>query len=277
MGKPAFFLIGPPSRSASLLWRWLGAHRDVFMTARRELGFHAFKGMDPDVLSPIDPLLADAVTRSDEYSLAFRIGQSRLTGDASTINGLMPELAATIAADVPQAKVVITLEPPILRAFMAYHFNRTRGIEQARSFHEALALEPARLRTNASPFLQYTVGSRYRRLVEAYTAAFGRENVHIMIADTTYVPVGKALRDMCEFLGISPPPEKTVLGTEWQSLRLEDRFTRALADWRTGGLRADFRTGVAKDVRWLEKHLALALTSWIPSEDGDPEADSADP
>lgn len=268
MNYPSFFLIGPPSRSASLLWRWLSLHPELFLTARRELGYFALDQINPLSVARLDPRLSDMVRDLNDYQRTLMPAGLRRIGDASALYGLVPGTAARIAAQVPDAQIVVTVENPVMRALSAHAFNMHLGVEPETKFEVALAKEAARHAAGESPFLGYGLASRYEQMITEYDAAFGRDNVHVMVADDRATSETAEMRRVCAFLNISDALIPTQKERAWAQFSVGERMMRFQARRRQRQMCDMFRAQMTEQVSWLEQRTGYNLRHWVPAQGG---------
>jgi hypothetical protein len=131
----SLLIVGAQKAGTTSLFRYLAAHPDVHAHDQKEFTFF---------LHPA------------EYDHDIALALHRYFGTASCGNRvakhamlMYSEEAIRLAAQhVSNAEIVVILRDPVRRAYSAYWYARRRGWENARTFEEALALEPQRLATD---------------------------------------------------------------------------------------------------------------------------------
>ena len=125
-----------------------------------------------------------------------------------------PLAPARIAAELPDARVVVMLRDPVDRAISAYGHERKRGFETA-SFGEAIAAERRRMSGEVG---RLTSDERYRSFehrhhaylgrgeyasqVAALMAALGRDRVYVMDADAFFAAPQEEFAALQRWLGL---------------------------------------------------------------------------
>lgn len=257
-----FFLMGPPSRSATHLWRWLSQHRDVFLPARRELGYYALPDLHENLDLGSDPRLADVVELPEPYFKCFRPAGDRLIGDGSTLYSLVPGAARRIFKDNPKAKFIFVLENPISRAIGAHKYNVDLGIETELHFDAALQKESERVSKGQSPFFGYATGSRYRQMIEPLDILFGVENVLIIIAEDAVRQPDITLGRICAFLGIGAVEEILPFRPRSRQSAMSEVLSRVRSRRRQPGVCAMFQGEMVSETLWMEGRIGSAMDLW---------------
>lgn len=241
----------------------MSQHPDLFMPARRELGYHALSAIEGDCNWGQDPRLDDLVQTEKEYLRAFQPAGNRLRGDASTLYSLMPDAPRRIYKAKPDAKLIFILEAPVSRAFYAHAHNVELGVETQTDFDIALEIEPDRAKDGASPFLCYAAGSQYRQMIEPVDILFGQENVLIIIAEDAQRAPKETVNRICAFLGISrfydllpfAPPER-------QSM-ISEMLSRVRSRRKHAEISAQFRSAMISEIQWMERRTGSTLDAWL--------------
>jgi hypothetical protein len=133
---PDFLIIGGQRCGTTSLYHYLGAHPDVLPPSRKEVQFFSRHW-----------------TRGEGWYRAHFPLRGRKTGRRPTARQtfeatpyyLVHPLAPARAAELlPNAKLVVLLRDPVMRAWSHYHHMVRLGLEPL-SFEEAIEREPARL------------------------------------------------------------------------------------------------------------------------------------
>lgn len=184
---PDFILIGAMRAGSTSIASYLGAHDDVFVSARKELHFfdwHWNRGVD-------------------WYRSQFRGAKSgSMAGEATVSYVVYRETMERLAATCPDVRLLMVLRNPVDRAYSHYWYNRMLGYEPL-SFREALAAEagrpsgPAERRT-----FEYAGRSRYLEQLRRVEEFFPREAVHVVLFEDLTARPGSTFRSVCRFLGV---------------------------------------------------------------------------
>ena len=175
---PNFFIVGAARCGTTSLWEYLRQHPDIYM---------------PPVIEQKEPsFFCDlyGVEWWDFYLTLFEAGKGKKRiGEASTPYMSSPESASQIKAVVPDAKIIITLRNPVVRAYSLYKWMHHNGYEKLPSFREALDAEPKRkndeaFKTNNGQYYYnflYFESGLYHDQVKRYLDLFPRNQIHISI------------------------------------------------------------------------------------------------
>ena len=186
---PNFIIIGAMRSGTTSLARYLGAHPQVFMAAKKEVHFFDFN---------FDRSL-------DWYARHFaRAGGKTAVGEATPGYMYNERAIARMARLVPQARLIVVLRNPVDRAYSHYWLNRARGHEPL-DFAAAIAVEPERL---ANPELAlgrrgvYLEGSRYLKHLLRVCRYYPRSALHVVIFEDLRDEPRAVFAAVCRFLGV---------------------------------------------------------------------------
>jgi hypothetical protein len=177
---PDFIILGPMKGGTTTLFRWLEAHPDTWLPARKEPHFFAEDHEYAKGLS--------------WYSAMFRDANERLTGEASVRYSdpkYAPKVARRLRSDVPDAKLIFIHRAPDVRLRSHYRHEVQRGREH-RSFSEAL-------RDPGNPYVRQSL---YGPALAPFRATFGPQLLEVDFEDlfgSDDAGYGRVLR----FLGLS--------------------------------------------------------------------------
>jgi hypothetical protein len=195
--RPDFFIVGAPRSGTSSLYNYLIQHPGVFMPELKEP--HFFYNRE----SPGAPVLG-AKDLEAYLSLFGDVPEEEQTGEASTSYLWLANAAREIRELQPEAKVMMVLRNPVDRAYSHYWYQVRRGGEKARSFEEALADEPKRIRRGTWHGFYYVDCGRYGEQVSRYLEVFGREAVRVYLLEDLRRDARGVYRDAFGFLGVDP-------------------------------------------------------------------------
>ncbi len=213
---PDFFIVGHAKCGTTALYEMLSRHPDIYMPALKEPAYfatdlrnrfqRAAAGPLPQTLPEYLALFADA-----------RAGQR--VGEASS--GYLPSVDAprNIARARPDARIVAILREPasFLRSL---HLQLLQDhTENVKDFRKALALEGQRRQGKRIPrrsprpqALMYSERVRYSEQLRRYHAAFGSEQVLVLIYDDLRRDNEATVRRVLRFLEVDETP--AVVATE---------------------------------------------------------------
>lgn len=186
---PDFLVIGAMRCGTTSLYRYLGAHPDVFMTPK-ELQFfteHFDRG-------------------AEWYAAQFAgAGRARVLGEATADYMARASAMLRIAATLPDAKLIASLRNPVARAWSHYLLLRERGREQ-RSFPAALDDEMAAIAADgpdASGVFYLTHGLYDVHLARCFDL-FSRAQLAVSIFERMAADPGPVYGMLCEHVGVDP-------------------------------------------------------------------------
>ena len=197
---PNFFICGAARSGTTSLWQYLRQHPDIYM---------------PSTIEQKEPsYFCDLYGYSEWHhylNLFHDAGDRKRVGEASTPYLTSPESAGRIKAAIPDAKLIISLRNPVVRAYSLYKWMHDHSYEKIASFAEALEAEDAwRLGNDEFAknngqyyynFLYYHSGLFFQQ-VKRYFDTFGREQVHVLIFEEFVKTPLEHVRRISEFLGV---------------------------------------------------------------------------
>lgn len=207
-------ILGAAKAGTTSLYQLLSRHPEVFVSNPKE-----------------PPFFQTEYERGLEYywRTYYRgyAGQ-RHAGEAAHRNLRLPYVTRRIADSVPDAKFFVLCRNPVDRAFSAYWYNFTRGLEP-RTFEEALeenfelletgphfedereaplfaeALAQAR-RMGRIAYAAYVESGYYARHIERFAESLGRDRIKILFFEDLARDPGATAVEALEFLGLDPAP-----------------------------------------------------------------------
>jgi hypothetical protein len=205
--RPDFLIVGAQKAGTTFLYQELIRHPNVLPALTKEIHYfddryarwrNAYAGFFP------------AVPRA--------AGRSRyVTGEASPGYVFHPHAARRIASDLPDAKLVLLVRDPVVRAHSQYLHERRLGFEDAPTFAEALAREEERLDGELERMLSddgyvsfswrhhsYHRRGQYLDQVLRAEAAVGADRLLVLRSEDLFRdPIG-AVAMVAGFLGLPP-------------------------------------------------------------------------
>ncbi len=132
---PSFLVLGAQNCGTAALWRYLGHHRQVILSTRRNVGYFAdahYRGAD--WYRSHFPLRATLAMES------ARIGADCITGESSSHYLWSATAAPRVKRELPNIKLVVLLRDPVERAWAHHGQNTAAGIER-RNFARCIQTE----------------------------------------------------------------------------------------------------------------------------------------
>jgi Sulfotransferase domain len=230
MTLPNFLIIGAAKAGTTTLHAYLRPHPEIFMPARKELRYFAYKGSGDDYAFPVK-------TRAEYEGYFAEAGAAKAVGEASPQYLRSAVAAQRIREEIPGCRIVVSLRNPVEQAFSAYLMGLRNGkVAPGMGFTEALATHPV-------------LGRGYAEDIERYFSLFAREQIHIIRFETLVrdpLPVAQALYG---FLGVAPDFAPEVEQVSNPGGLPKNRFLhRLLADKRV----MDFGKRYLPE-RWLDR------------------------
>jgi hypothetical protein len=199
MRVPDFFIVGHQKCGTTALYRMLREHPQLFMSDVKEPRFFVSELLRPE---------RELSTLKGYLSLFTAATAHQLVGDASPQYIRSHTAAERIAEMQPAARIIVILREPasFLRSFHVQMVHR--DIEKQRDLRKALALEEQRRQGRRIPRdcinpepLMYSDHVRYVEQLERYRAAFGEEQMLILIYDDFRADNEQTVRRVLHFLG----------------------------------------------------------------------------
>lgn len=199
---PTFVVAGAPRSGTTSLHYYLRQHPQICMSTTKEPNFFLFDGRGvPFIAEP--PIIRKSVRRQADYEALFRPEPGEVAvGDASPLYLYTEPTPARILEVCPAMKVVCLLRRPAERAWS--HFVYAFPEEPPSRFAELVEAEIAggpgyeRYRT---PTHLVRLG-RYAEQVRRQRAAFGDDNVLVLLTDDLHAERTAVLASVCRFLGV---------------------------------------------------------------------------
>jgi hypothetical protein len=200
---PDFFIVGHPKCGTTALYEMLRRQPGIYMPALKEPQFFAEEMRE----GPRPEHLPDTL---EQYLALFDGARSdQLLGEASP-SYLRSRTAAGAIADLqPSARIIAILrEPASLLRSVHLQFVQA-AIETEHDLRKALALEPERRQGRSLPrhgiwpqALRYSEHVRYVEQLRRYHAAFGADQVLVLIYDDFRADNEGTVGKVLSFLGV---------------------------------------------------------------------------
>lgn len=176
-GLPDFLVLGAQRCATSWLYFCLKDHPEIFMPYIKEVGYFSSQH-DKGV---------------DWYKRYYKLRAGEKAAGDVTPNYIFHEKAAErIAAELPDAKLVVTFRNPAERAFSQY-LKHVRAGAVKTDFETALKENP-----------QYAARGRYWPQLERYLALFPKERILVLIYEDIRADPHRHLKSIFSFIGVDP-------------------------------------------------------------------------
>ncbi len=218
---PDFLIIGGMRCGTTSLYAYLCEHPQVLRAAKKEIHFYDRKferGLG--WYRSRFPLITTKLWRS------IRRRRRAVTGEASPYYLYHPQIAARIAATLPDVKLIALLRDPAERAYSHYHLT-VAGRGEKLSFQDAIQKQDKRLlarreraegadpyRSRAYRLYSYVDRGIYVDQLKAYERFFSRDQLLVVKSEDLFEKTQETYDEVLQFLGLGP----------WKLRSLEARF-----------------------------------------------------
>lgn len=229
--KPDFFIVGAPKCGTTAFHRYLMAHPEIFMAAKKESHFFSTDITSHEHIRDLASYL----------SLFDSANQEKRIGEASVWYLASREAAYNIHEFNPDARIIVFLRNPLEMIPSLHSQLIFNGYENIRDLREALNAENERRRgervprtASAPTQLLYRDAARYTKQVQRYFDTFGQDRVHVILYDDIRGKLPEVYRELLIFLEVDsdfrPDFEKINTNKEVGSLFLRD-ILKNPPDW----------------------------------------------
>jgi hypothetical protein len=197
---PNFFVVGAQKCGTTSLYAHLKRHPQVFVPALKEPDYFA-------ALPPASGMLFPTLRcrTLDDYQAMYRgAGRFAAIGDLSPTYLWDEVSAGRIHEACPQARIIIMLRDPVVRAHSAYLMNLGRDYDRNPTFRQALEKEQTRDKSSWYTAWQYVEAGLYAAQVRRYVETFGREQVLVLLFDDLKENPRKLFAQVAAHIGVDP-------------------------------------------------------------------------
>jgi hypothetical protein len=235
---PNFFLVGAPKAGTTSLFQYLGQHRDIYISPVKEPNYFAneirFENLtDEFQRMDLANRRSGPISEWKEYLRLFQgaTGEAAL-GEASVCYLWSKTAPGNIAANFPDARIIMVLRDPVERAFSQYLHMLTYASSPTsfrEHFEAGLKSESKRI-GKLYPFLEFGL---YYEQVRRYFAHFPREQVGVYFyEDYARSPI-PLVQDIFRFLSVDPSFEPDLSMRHAIPLVPRSYFLRRLGVWES--------------------------------------------
>lgn len=199
---PNFYVVGAQKCGTTSVYYHLRRHPQVFLPEEKEPAFFAnFPTAREKMIFPASRTTIDEYRRFYQGARGFGA-----IGDASPHYLRDEESPRRIHEVSPQAKIIIMLRDPVVRAHSAYLMNLARHFDFSPSFCEALARDEPRPKADWFTAHHYVGAGLYYEQVHRYLNIFGREQVQVLLFEDLAAKPRQLLTSIAGHIGIDPAP-----------------------------------------------------------------------
>jgi hypothetical protein len=238
--KPNLFIVGSQKSGTTSLHDYLKDHSDVFMSKVKEPGFHIKDPSREHCLQSMKVPVNNSELRSlakthidydnlQSYESLFSGSNLfAIRGESSTVYFPCPDAAKSLKQYSPNAKVIVVLRNQSSRAYSAYVYNKSRGMEPAATFMEAIEAELNGERDDWEYGWRYLYVGLYQSHLNLYYDQFGVENVHVIKTSDMVEDLLAVLNGIYDFLGIEKIDQLPIKEKSNQTIWHANAFARQL-------------------------------------------------
>lgn len=191
----------------------------------------------------------------DKYFSSYPL-ETRYLGEKSTSYIESSAAAQRIHDFYPDARVVIILRDPVLRAWSNYRFSVQNGLESL-DFESAIAAERERIKdaafgSSVNPYA-YRRRGQYMDFIEDYLKVFDSGQLYVVIFEEI---VGSltGVQSLYRWLGVDNDFSPAALGEVFNPADKEEVAPTAVL--------RDLAFGYQQSLERLEKHLGRPISNW---------------
>ena len=265
---PDYLIIGAKKAGTSSLMNWLLRHPAVarmFPPAQRLKSPHYF---DINYWRGPQWYHSHFPTRTTRRRQERRVGALTVVGEASPYYMFHPAVPERVAATVPNARVIVLLRDPVIRAYSNYWDRRAFGTEDLPTFEQAIDAEPERLagvdedrlRTDPQYYSAehdhhtYLARGRYAEHLRPWVEMLPPENLLVLRSEDLFSDPGRTFASVQAFLRV-PVDDVRSLG-RYNSRRqpgMDPVIQRRLADYYRP-YNAELYDLLGRDLGWDRPH-----------------------
>ena len=197
---PNFFIVGASKCGTTSLYAHLKKHPQVFLPEIKEPNYFSTDAPPGEPILPIGKS-----TTLEEYRALYRPAAGfRAIGDMSTAYVWDKNVPGRIREVSPDAKIIIMLRDPVMRAHSQYLMYLSHGGDPSQSLWEALQRDKNRNKSSRLSSFLYLERGLYFEQVQRYFDVFGRDRVLVLLFDDLTVQPGAVFKRVAEHIGIEP-------------------------------------------------------------------------
>ena len=196
--KVGFMVIGSQKAGTTALFDYL--RDDPRLNLSRDKEIHFFDDESQDWSSP------DYAA----YHARFDLTRPGLMGEATPIYVFWPKSMERLATYNPDARLILMLRDPVMRAYSGWQMEYARGVETL-PFAQAIREGRARLAGKPSNHpdrreLSHVERGYYGAQVQRVLNLFPRSQLLVQRAEDLRAAPTAVIGQVCSFLGLAPPP-----------------------------------------------------------------------
>ena len=175
-----FFIVGAAKSGSTLVNDLLSQHPEISMLTKESHYFSYVNSGRPKFNGPKDSDFSNnvIVDIKNYNQLIEKTDDTNIIGESSVFNLFHKEAAKNIYDYNKEAKIIIIIRNPILRAYSAYtYMKETKKREQEISFELSLEKEEHRIKNNWEPIWYYQALGFYHQQIKNFYDVFPRNQI----------------------------------------------------------------------------------------------------
>ena len=199
---PSFLIIGTHRGGTSSLYKYLEGHPDLSASIRKETEYFSARFGE-----------GESWYRA-HFSISTGLRRDRLAFEATPDYLFYPPTPARVAERLPDARFIVVLRDPVVRAYSHFRHMERLGFEKL-DFAEAIGRESERIAADAAALevdpehkprellrFSYAIRGRYSEQLERWFDVFDRSRFLILRSEDLFQDPGSSLRAVEGFLSI---------------------------------------------------------------------------
>ncbi len=221
--RPNFFVIGVAKGGTTSLHRYLGQHPEVYLTPIKETNHYALADINEAYLDPV--YRRDIQINLDRYvkngmkqqvhiahvkeprhyqALYSQVTSETAIGEISNSYIISPNAVQTIQREHPEARLIVMLRNPVLRAWSHYLMNIREGKTTQKDFITECLVDAESTHTGWGINHQYLSLGAYASQMQRVLEVFDQRQVKWMLYEDFAAKTSHSLAELSTFLGINP-------------------------------------------------------------------------
>ena len=195
--KPQLFIVGAPKAGTTALHAYFEKHPQLNMSSDKEPNYFSWHEIESQQLY----YKKNNVKTEIEYLSLFRPSDStKICGEASVSYLYYPQVARRIHVYQPDARIIISLRNPVLRAFSHYLMDYSLGL--IKLDFETIFRNGKDHSLTKNYYQQYFTVSDYAPQIERYLEVFNKKQIHFLLHENLVKNPIETLKQICQFLEI---------------------------------------------------------------------------
>lgn len=218
---PNFFVIGVAKGGTTSLHRYLGQHPEVYLTPIKETNHFALTDIDETHLHPVyrrdiklnmdeyvkkgmkEPIhIAHVKERSHYQALYSKVTSETAIGEISNSYIISPSAVSAIHQAHPDARIIVMLRNPVLRAWSHYLMNIREGKTTQPDFISKCLIDQESKHTGWGINHQYLALGAYAEQMKRVFEVFDKKQVKWVLYEDFARDPSRILVELAQFLEI---------------------------------------------------------------------------